>query len=785
MHTITPLHNYFTKGTWQTSFLTVLLFLGISFSTQAQDYRDASVSIDQRISDLMERMTIEEKVGQMTQLNITLINRTGVQRDVNLDPEKARNLILNHHIGSFLNGEAVPPQQWVEYTRELQRIAVEESRLGIPIIYGIDHIHGASYVEGSTIFPHNINIGATFNAEHSFQNGKITALESAPLGHTWNFAPVLDLGQDPYWARSYETFGEDPLLAARLGTAYIEGYQQKHEGIPYRLAATGKHFLGYSVPRSGWDRTPVDLSMQTIHEFHRPPFQAAVDAGVKTMMINSAEINGIPVHASRQMLTDLLRDEMGFEGVVLTDWADIGKLVDYHKTAPDYDEATRQAVEAGVDMSMTPESLQFNESLLRLVDKGIISEERINESVRRILRLKFELGLFENPYPTGKALDRIGGEAHKAKALQAARESMVLLKNSQNTLPLAQNPGNILVVGPSANSKSNLSGGWTLAWQGASEDRYPASMPTITEALQQKYPDSKVTSMDSIGVSGSDLRNEFESELGRSDLVIIAAGETPYTEFVGNITSLELPEDQLEMIRAVNRSGKPSVLVLVEGRPRVITGIVQDTDAILWAGLPGFEGAEAIADVLSGDYNPSGRLPFSYPQFVGHTVPYNHKSSAVYYFDADIANNIEQADEKTTALWPFGYGLSYTDFAYGDLSLSDTTLRAEGEITAEISVSNIGERAGTETVLWYISDEVGRITRPVKELIDFERVSLEAGESKTVRISIKPNEDLSYPNFEGEPILENGYFELRVGDKKARFRLNGGASTAGVELGIN
>lgn len=753
------------------SLLSLILLLGVSSLSKGQGYMDPSLPVEERVDDLLERMTLAEKVGQMTQLNITMINHTGEQRDVNLNTEKAKELLQNHHIGSFLNGEAVPPEQWLEYTKELQRIAVEETRLGIPVIYGIDHMHGASYVQGSTIFPHNINIGATFNPENAVQNGRITALESAPLGHTWNFAPVLDLGQNPYWARQYETFGEDPYLAAELGRAYVEGYQADHENIPYQLAATGKHFLGYSVPRSGWDRTPVDLSMQTIHEFHRPPFQDAIDAGMKTIMVNSAEINGIPVHASQQLLTDLLRDEMGFEGVILTDWADIGKLVDYHKTARNYDEATFQAVKAGIDMSMTPQSLDFNESLIKLVNNGRISEERINQSVRRVLKLKFELGLFEHPYPSGKGLDNIGSDSHKEKALQAARESMVLLKNNEETLPLSKGIEQLLVVGPSANDKSNLAGGWTLAWQGADEERYPESMSTITEALQAKFSNATIASMDSIGTPDSDTRKQFEQAAQEADAIVVAAGETPYTEFVGNITNLKLPEKQLDLIRAVNQTGKPSVLVLVEGRPRVITDIVDQTDAILWAGLPGFEGADAIADVLSGDYNPSGKLPFSYPQFVGHSVPYNHKSSAVYYFDAEVANNIEQAN-KTTALWNFGHGLSYSNFSYSDFAISDTTLSADQQLSAEVTVTNVSDRAGTETVLWYMTDEVGRITRPVKELIRFERLQLKPGESKVVSMNINADTDLSYPNADGEAVLEEGYFKLHVGDQNRRFYLN-------------
>lgn len=761
----------FTKIIKATLFLGLIVIISSKTTLSAQTYLDSSVSQKDRIEDLLSRMTLEEKVGQMTQLDVTMLNFEGEQSDVSLDPAKARTLLQEHHIGSFLNGEAVPAQQWLDYITELQRIAVEETRLGIPIIYGIDHMHGASYLAGSTIFPHNINIGATFNTENARQSGRITALEAGPLGHVWNFAPVLDLGQNPYWPRVYETYGEDPYLASVLGEAYVNGLQAKYDQFPYRIAATGKHFLGYSVPRSGWDRTPVDLSMQTIHEFHRPSFQAALDAGMKTIMLNSGEINGIPVHASKELLTGLLREEMGFEGVILSDWADIQKLYDYHRTARDFDEATFQAIEAGVDMSMTPDSLNFNESLIKLVQNGKISEDRLDESVRRILKLKFELGLFEHPYPSGVGIENIGSTSHKAIALRSAQESMVLLKNQENALPFSQEIKNILVIGPSANSKRNLSGGWTLAWQGGSEDQYPESVKTITEAVQEEFPSAKVTGMDTMGKQGTESRYDFEKAANNADAIIIAAGEEPYTEFVGNITNLELPKNQIDLIKEINKTGKPSVLVLVEGRPRVISEIVEDTEAIIWAGLPGFEGAEAIADVISGEVNPSGKLPFSYPQYVGYFVPYNHKPSASYHFNAEEANNIEQDDE-TIAEWEFGHGLSYTNYSYSDLLINKSNIDENEFIEAEITITNTGELTGTEAVLWFISDEVGKISRPVKELLHFERVTLQPGESRKVHLKIDPKTDLTYPDFDGNPVLEEGYFKIIVGEKVERFYLD-------------
>jgi len=701
--------------------------------TDAQSllYQDPKTSVEERVEDLLDRMTIYEKIGQMTQLNITTINPTGKQADVVLVEEKARELISKHHIGSFLNGEAVPPEQWYEYTNRLTRLAMEESRLGIPIIYGIDHVHGANYLEESTVFPHNINLGATFNPEHSYNTGWVTAYETADLGHHWNFAPILDIGVNPLWPRIYETFGEDPLLAARMGEAYTKGLQENEEIAPYKVAATAKHYLGYSDPKSGWDRSPAYIPKQVIHEFHRPSFQAAVDAGIKTVMLNSGEINGIPVHGSYELITELLREQMGFDGVIVTDWGDIEKLVDFHFVAENFKEATYRSVMAGIDVSMTPLTLEFNEAMRALVDEGRITEERLDESVRRILRLKFELGLFENPYPSNKRLDRVGTAENKMKALKAAHESIVLLKNENEILP-AENPKRILVAGPTADNKRNLAGGWTLAWQGTKEERYPDDMLTILDALKAEYPNATVDKITDI---------PSNQQLNAADLIVYAGGEEPYTEFVGNISDLSLPQTQLNDIYKLTASGTPVALVLVQGRPRLITSIDDKVDAILYAGLPGFQGAEAIANIISGTVNPSGKLPISYPESSGHFTPYNHKPSANYDFDEENANQISQVS-LPTSLYPFGHGLSYTTFSYSGLELSSQSLDKNGFLTASVTVTNSGERAGMESVLWFITDKVGAITRPVEELAHFEKVTLEPGESLTLEFVITPHGQL-------------------------------------------
>jgi beta-glucosidase len=736
-------------------------------------YKNSSWPVSERVDDLLRRMTLEEKIGQMSQLDITLINTTGEQQDVELDPEKARKYILKHHVGSFLNGEAALPGAWHDFTNEIMHIAMEESRLGIPVIFGIDHIHGATYLEGATIFPQSLNLGATFNPEHAFQTGRITAIECADLGHHWIFAPVLDLGVNPMWPRIYETYGEDPYNNGAMGATFVKGIQETKETAPYKLAATAKHFIAYSDPHSGWDRTPVQMSMQQLQEFHRPSFQKAVDAGLKSIMLNSGELNGVPVHASYQLQTQLLRDQMGFEGVIVTDWDDVGKLADFHYTSENFKEATYVAVMAGIDVCMTPLHLKFNSSLSELVEEGRIPESRIDASVRRVLQLKFDLGLFEHPYPRKDRFDRIGSAEHRQKALEAAQESVVLLKNENNTLP-ARNPAKIGLLGPSANSKRNLSGGWSIAWQGADEERYPDDMDTVYTALGKEFPDADVQLFTDEDINkarcGNQLdKNKFLKALNACELLIYAGGETPYTEFVGNIVDLSLPETQLEAVKMLSQSRTPLVLLLVEGRPRLIHEISEQVDAILFAGLPGFEGAEAIANVISGKVNPSGKMPVSYPKSPNHFIPYHHKRSQVYFFNPEKANQIIQGDQ-SASLFPFGEGLSYTSFEYSNLQLSASEISADGELTADITLSNTGDRAGKEAVLWYISCHFGKITRPVKMLAKAEKVMLQPGESRKMTFRIDA-ETLSYPDNDGNPVLERTKYSVKVARLEKSFRL--------------
>lgn len=725
-------------------------------------YQDPDAPVEARVEDLLQRMTLEEKVGQMSQLDFSLINVDG---EIRLDPEKARDLVRNHHIGSFINGEGVPPQQWYEFMDGLTRIAMEESRLGIPIIYGIDHIHGPSYMSETTIFPHAINIAAAFDAQHSYNMGWVTALEMADVGHHWNFAPTLDLGFVLGWGRLYETFGEDPYLVTQMGKAYLDGYHNNEEIAPYRMASNAKHFIGYSAPFSGADRSPVHLGMQEMREKHLPPFQAAIDNGLMSMMVSSSELNGTPTHASYEILTELLREDMGFEGVILTDWDEVGKQESFHRSAPDYKESTYRSIKAGVDMSMTPLHLGFTGNLIDLVQEGRISEERIDESVRRILRMKFEIGLFENPFPRNDRLDRINSEENRQMNLNAARESLVLLKNEAHTLPLA-NPARIILAGPTADNKRNLAGGWTLAWQGGEEEQYPEDMHTVYTGLQTLYPEAEIVRLDSLPAPDAD----FMDQLDAADAIIYAGGEEPYAEFLGDIPDTRLPEAQKDDIRVLTRSETPVSLVLVQGRPRLITDIHDHVDAFIHAGLPGFQGGLAIAEVLSGTVNPSGRLPVSYPKYTGYAVNYNHKPSTTFFYHPDNQNP-HDGEFRSPMLYQFGDGLSYTEFSYENLELSADTLRPGESITASVTVTNEGEMDGKEPVLWFISDLVGTVPRPVRALKHFEKIELAAGESQRVSFEIVPEEVLSYPDSEGNQMLEAGEFHLLVGDFRQPFRL--------------
>jgi len=722
-------------------------------------YQNAGMGIEVRTQDLLKRMTLEEKIGQMTQISTPEINIFSNSKDKAekfqpfLDPEKARKMVRDFKIGSFLAAFAVKPEQWFKFYDELQRVAIAESRLGIPIIYGNDHVHGANYITDATIFPQPVNLGNTFNTEFARQMGRITALETSDLGQTWNFAPILDIGRNPYWPRQYETFGESTYLCGKMGAAYIKALQEEPGAAPYKLAATAKHFLGYSDPKTGWDRVPSIIPDQELREVFLPPFQEAIKAGVKTFMINSGEVNGVPVHASKYLLTDLLRKELGFKGVILTDWADILQLIGQHHIAHDEREATKMALLAGIDMSMTASTTTFCTVTKELVESGELPISIIDSSCARVLRLKFDLGLFENPFPRKDRYNRIGSAENKAIALEAARESIVLLKNENQMLPISASVKKIVLAGPASNSKRNITGGWTIEWAGAPENRFPANMETIHSALKKQFTTTNIVLFDST------LRNEmevqkFEAEANSADIIICAVGEPPYAEGRGNINDLTLDAAQLNLIEKAVASGKPVLVVMAAGRPRVLGEIAKKIKGFIHFGLACEQGGTALAEILSGKTNPSGKLCITYPNSVGHLLPHNAKQHESY-----------------KNWYPFGAGLSYTDFEYKSLMLSDSIINRNNVVTVKITVKNKGTRDGKEAVLLFIKDEVRTITPPMKELKNFTKINLKAGEEKEVTFEIVPERDLSYPSATGEILMEEGFFEVQIGRQRKRFFL--------------
>jgi beta-glucosidase len=734
-----------------------LIFLSVFFLfsfTQGTD------PLDKRVEDLLVRMTLEEKIGQMTQINITMIMTDSLQAHYDsvtafqLDTNKLINLITKYHIGSFLNGRGVAASSWFNYMDKFCRVNMKYSRLKIPIIYGVDQVHGSSYIKEGTIFPHNINIAASFDTIFARQMGEVTVSETAGLGHNWIFAPVLDLGRNKFWGRYYETFGEDTYLASRMGVAFINGIQQSKAG-PYKAVACAKHFIGYSDPKSGWDRSPAEIPDQILREFFLPSFKAGIDAGVGTIMINSGEVNGVPVHASYDILTKLLRHELGFKGVAVTDWMDIIALQKVHFVAENEKEATLMAINAGIDMAMTPLTTDYCRYVRELVKEGRITEERINMSVRRILKLKFKLGLFENPYPDKNYAARLGQEENKSKARQAAEESIVLIKND-GTLPLL-NAKNILVMGPCANKKLTLCGGWTYMFAAKSDYWFPADMPTVYTALKTEFSNADVS------LCGFE---DVSAKAAGADVIMMVAGEDwAYAETEGNMNDLNLSGNQEAWIRKAIATGKPVVLILTEGRPRIIGSVFDECKAVLFAGLPGTEGGTAIARILSGKVNPSGKMSFTYPYKQGHIIPYNHKRSE-YSMIRPVS-----AEMKRFAIAEFGSGLSYTTFSYQDLVLNDSIINGQEKITAKVKVTNTGKIAGKESVLWFISDEYASITRPVKELAFFQKVLLQPGETKELSFTIGPRAHLSFPDKNGKILLEDGSFVLSVGNLKKKFYL--------------
>jgi beta-glucosidase len=728
------------------------------------------------IKELLSKMTVEEKVGQMTQLELGQIAK-GQDSEIEIDPVKLKKVIEEYKVGSILNvsNHALPLDKWYKIIGAVQTSA-RKTRLKIPVIYGIDSIHGANYVRGSTLFPQQIGMGATWNPVLMEKAAEITAMETRAAGIPWSFSPVLDVGRQPLWPRFWETFGEDPYLTSVLGVAFVRGMEGEDVSSGKRVASSLKHYVGYSFPLNGRDRTPAWIPENYMREYFLPPFEAAVNAGARTIMVNSAEVNGVPGHINKHLLTDILRDEMKFDGFVVTDWEDIIKLVTMWRVAPNTKEATRMAIMAGNDMSMVPYTLKFADELTELVKEGKVPMSRIDEAVGRILRVKFELGLFKNAMPDPALRSNLGKPEYQTAALEAARESLVLLKNEKDILPLSKNK-KVLVTGPTSDSLVSLNNGWTYVWQGSEKSLYPKDKLTIQEAIGKKLDKKNfrfVQGTEIISAPGgptntspTNIDKEVNvakavAEARKADVIVLCLGEGSYTESPGNITDLTLPETQLKFAEAILATGKPVVAVMSQGRPRVINQIVDRLQGVLLVPTPGNEGGLAVADVLFGDYNPNGKLPFTYPRTTNGHINYDHKLFEV--------NQNDTGKLAFKPQFPFGHGLSYTKFEYSDLKLSSDSIGADDEITATVTVRNAGQRAGKETVIVYVRDEYASLSPAGKRVKRFAKISLDPGESKTLSFTMN-KDDLSFIGINNKPVTEAGDFTVLIGGLSKKFTL--------------
>ena len=735
-----------------------------------------------KVESLLQKMTLEEKVGQMAQITLDVIG-TGKDRytsdePFSLDQKAMEKALIQYKLGSVLNtsnNRARTPQVWFEIISKIQQTAMKGTRNGIPVIYGIDAIHGETYTAGATMFPQQIGQAATFNRSLVRRGAEITAYETRASSIPWAFSPLLDLGADPRFPRQWESFGEDPYLVSEMGVQAVKGLEGDHNDVanPYRVASSIKHFLGYQVPISGKDRTPAYISDQALREYHLPSFRAAIQAGAKTIMINSGIINGVPVHANYNLITKLLKEELGFKGLAVTDWGDIENLYQRDHVAKDNKDAVRIAINAGIDMSMVAYNYEpFCDDLIALVKEGKVKESRIDDAVRRILQVKFDLDLFNKPTTNPKDYPEFGSKEFELASYQAAAESITLLKNADQALPLKKGV-KILVTGPNANSMRTLNGAWTYSWQGEKVEEFAAKYHTILKALENKAGKQNVTYVPGVsykmdGKYFEEYADQLDAAIAAAkdvDVVVLCLGENSYTETPGNLSDLYLSDLQTELAQKLAATGKKIILVLNEGRPRVISKFEKKMSAVVQSYLPGNFGGDAIADILLGTVNPSGKLPYTYPQYPNALFTYYHKPSesrstteGVYNYDADY-----------NPQYVFGFGLSYTTFKYSPIKLSTAALKKGETLTISVDITNTGKVAGKESVLLFTSDLVATLVSPdVKRLRGFDKINLKAGETKTVTFTITAD-DLGFINPEGQKITEDGDFTVQIGDQKINF----------------
>ena len=787
--------------------------------------RDAA--LEAKVEKTLARMTLDEKIGQMLELNLDVMGRMTIE-NAKVDREKVRSvmqqygrsdqetdamlkmtdqeiidklgafpvdiytgdtkrvwkinetmldtLISKWKVGSILNApgsRAANKDDWQKWITLIQEKSMKH--LGIPDIYGLDHNHGVTYTAGGTLFPQPINMGATFNTELARRGAEITAYESRAANCPWVYNPVVDLSRDPRWPRVWESFGEDAIVNAKMVVAEIKGYQgdDNNHIDRYHVGTSTKHYFAYGAPWTGKDRTPAYLSPQMIREKYFEPFKQAALAGTLTMMVNSASINGVPVHASYEYLTKWLKEDLQWDGFLVTDWADINNLYTREKVAKDKKDAIRIAINAGIDMSMDPYSVEFCILLKELVNEGKVSMARIDDAVRRILRAKYRLGLFDEPNTGGKGFEKFGSDEFAAASLHAAEESIVLLKNEDNILPLNSQFSilnsqlkKILLTGPNANQMRCLHGGWSYTWQGSKAEDMSEKYNTIYEALCQKYGKDNIILEQGVtynedGAYYDENEPEIEKAVkaaAQADVIIACIGENSYTETPGNLTDLWLSENQRNLVKALAKTGKPIILVLNEGRPRLISDIEPLAKAVVDILIPGNYGGDALANLLAGDVNFSAKMPYTYPREINSLNTYDYKVSEEVGTMAGAYNY----DAKVSLMWPFGYGLSYTTYEYSNLKVDKASFTADDILTVTVDVKNTGSRAGKEAVLLYSSDLVASIVPDNKRLRDFTKISLEPGETKTVTFQL-PAKALAFVGADGRWILEEGDFLLKVG----------------------
>ena len=722
--------------------------------------------LEAKVEKTLAKMTLDEKIGQMLELNLDIMGAYDASGKWKLNETMLDTCISKYKVGSLLNApgtRAATVEPWQEWIRLIQKKSMKH--IGIPDVFGLDHNHGVTYTQGGTLFPQPINIAASFNTELARTGAQVTAYESRAANCPWVYNPVTDLGRDPRWSRIWESFGEDPIVNARMAEAEIMGYQgNDHNHLSrYNVATSLKHYMGYGAPFTGKDRTPAYIAPNVLREKYFEPFKAAVQAGALTIMVNSASINGVPVHASYEYLTQWLKKDLNWDGMIVTDWADINNLFTRERVAKDKKDAIRIAINAGIDMSMDPYSVEFCILLKQLVNEGKVSQERIDDAVRRILRLKYRIGLFDQPNTGGKGYEKFGSQEHADLALRSAEETEILLKN-EGVLPLAKGK-KILLTGPNANQMRCLNGGWSYTWQGSKAEDLAEKYNTIYEALCNKYGQENVILNQGVtynekGQYWEENEPQIEKAVAaaaQADVIIACVGENSYCETPGNLTDLWMSENQRNLVKALAKTGKPIVLVLNEGRPRLIADIEPLAKAIVHIMLPGNYGGDALANLLAGDANFSAKLPYTYPKEINSLANYDYKVSEEVGTMAGAYNY----DAKVSLQWPFGYGLSYTTFEYANLKVDKANFTADDVLTVTVDVKNTGSRAGKESVLLYSSDLIASIVPDNKRLRCFTKISLEPGETKTVTFTL-PAKDLAFVGADGRWTLEEGDFLLRV-----------------------